>query len=254
MFASANLINPTLEPPGPVEYSWGRQPDPPPCSCVECAQQYRKLDEQFDTPWVYTGAINNGKADAVCNEMIQSINDNRAFLQHQLAIRASDIAKRWKKKTWKNRESLLKTADPEMYDGKWHEGHISYEARYGSWLTEARKHQHIHLLPYMSLESLKEDPSRLIKLLQLRAKHSPADLAVHDNRRLTFAWTAGILKTTFNASAIVMYGQHYGSLVSAVSYSEWISFLRSVSGALVYDVPMLLEHSALLLKLPEEVY
>ncbi|KUJ09817.1 uncharacterized protein LY89DRAFT_761570, partial [Mollisia scopiformis] len=157
--------------------------------------------------------ISNEKAEVACTEMIQSINDNRAFLQHELTLRGEGIARRWRKKTLKNREGLLKTVDPEMYDRKWHEGHIGYEARYDNWLIEARKYQNLHLLPYMSLENLKEDPSRLIKLLQLRTKYSPADLAAADNRRLSFGWTTGILETAFNGYAVVMYGPRYGSLV-----------------------------------------
>lgn len=133
-----------------------------------------------------------------------------------MTLRGSGITKRWKKKSLKNREELLKSIDPEMYVRKWHEGHISYEARYGSVMTELRKYQNIQLLPYMSLENLKEDPSRLIKLLQLRTKYSPADLAEADNRRLSYGWTAGILQTTFNRCAIVMYGPRYGSL------SPWV--------------------------------
>jgi hypothetical protein len=69
----------------------------------------------------------------------------------------------------------------------------------------------------MSLEILKEDPSRLLKLLQLWKKYSPADLAVADNRRIRFGWIAGILDTAFNGSAIVMHGPRYGTLVPWVS-------------------------------------
>ncbi len=213
MFASTNLRNPNLGPIGPITYTLGRQPDAPPCTCTECTQQYRTVDEQHTWLYVYKGAISNEKAHAVCAEMTQSINANRAFLQRELTLRGSGIAKRWKKKTWKNREGLLASVDPDMYERKWHEGHIGYETRYDNWLVEARKHQNIHLLPYMSLENLKEDPSRLIKLLQLRTKYSPADLAAADNRRLSLGWTSGIFETTFNGCAVIMYGSLYGSIV-----------------------------------------
>lgn len=217
IFASTNLRNPSDEPIGPVTYSWGRQPDVPPCACTECTQQYRKLDEQFNTTFCYQGAIGNEKATQVCAKMIQSINDNRTFLQRELTLRGSGIAKRWKKKTWKNREGLLKSIDPDMYDRKWHEAHISYEMRYDDWFFEARKHQNIYLLPYMSLKNLKEDPSRLLKLLQLWTNSSSADLAVADNRRITYGWKTGIFETAFNGCAILMYGPRYGSLVPWVS-------------------------------------
>jgi hypothetical protein len=213
MFASTNIRNPHLGPIGPITYTLGRQPDPPPCICTECTQQYRKVDEQHTWVYVYKGAINNAKADVACTEMISSINGNRAFLQRELTLRGLAIAKRWRKKTLKNRESLLKSVDPDMYDRKWHEGHIGYETRYDNWLVEARKYQNIHLLPYMSIENLKEDSSRLIKLLQLRTKYSPGELAPAENRRLSFAWTTGILETTFNGCAIIMHGPKYGSLV-----------------------------------------
>lgn len=111
----------------------------------------------------------------------------------------------------KSREAMLKNVDPEMYDRKWHEAHLAFDP--ATFNSEVRKHANIFLLPYMSLENLKEDPSRLLKLLELWTKHSPADLTVADNRRLTFGWTTGALEFNFDGCAIVMHGSRYGSLI-----------------------------------------
>jgi hypothetical protein len=104
-------------------------------------QQFRSSDQQLTWVHIYGTGISTDKANTTCADLIQSINDNRSFIQREQALRGWEIAKRWKKKTSKGREGILKTANPGMYPRKWHEPLISYEARYVNWLVEARKHQ-----------------------------------------------------------------------------------------------------------------
>ncbi|KAL2069446.1 hypothetical protein VTL71DRAFT_14125 [Oculimacula yallundae] len=218
MFTSTNIRNPSMVPIGNVTYTLGRKAIPPPCSCTECLGHYRSEQEQRTWIHTYTNVVNSTEADSICRALVVDISQDFEYLQQQMKLRASGISQRWRKKTVKNREALLKAVDPNMYDKKWHEGHIGYESRYGCWLIEARKQQNIHLLPYLSVENLKEDTSRLITLLRLRTTYTPAELAAADNRRLAFGWTTGILETSFNRSAVVMYGSQYGSVVPWVQH------------------------------------
>ncbi|KAF8858232.1 hypothetical protein BDZ45DRAFT_786060 [Acephala macrosclerotiorum] len=212
MFAQSNLRNPKTDPIGPITYSISNAYLPP-CECVECSQQYRSFPDQKKFLYVYSKSIGNAEAIRLCDSMVESINKDRLYVQQQLAMHRASIAKRWKKKTLKNREALLKSVDPDMYVRKWHEAWIAYESRYGSWWEEGRKHRNIHLLPYMSVENLLEDPSRIINLLHHRSMYSPSDLAAFDSRQIQFAWTTGVLETAFNKGSIVMYGERYGRLV-----------------------------------------
>ncbi|TVY82655.1 hypothetical protein LSUE1_G004513 [Lachnellula suecica] len=195
-----------------------RVPDNPPCTCTECAQQYRTVEEQEkDWPWTYAykSAFSNELADEVCTQLVESIKNDREFLQGEMKLRRSEIARRWMNETPESREGLLKSASPHLYQRKWHEPNIWYEQRYldTGYIFESRKHQYIHLVPGLSLDNLKEDASRLIKLLQLRTEHSPAELATSDNRRLSFGWRGGIVENHYNECAIALHGPEYGSLV-----------------------------------------
>lgn len=71
----------------------------------------------------------------------------------------------WKRKPQKNRDQILRAIDSDMFEKEWHQAVIVYDARHGTWFLKARKHQTTFLLLYMSLETLKEDLSRVVKLL-----------------------------------------------------------------------------------------
>ncbi|KAE8446320.1 hypothetical protein EG329_012067 [Mollisiaceae sp. DMI_Dod_QoI] len=232
MYTQRNLNNPdvTLNGRFTLVPRW-KHPDPPPCVYDECMQQYRTMKEQESAEWAYHQAIDKKEAADVCKKMVLAINDSRSYLQQQLAANGTIISKRWKKKTLKNREALLKSVDPGMHEKKWHEGHFAYENRYGNYAKEAREHRNIHLLPYMSLENLKEEPSRVIKLLHYRSRYSPPELAAFDNRQLTFGWTTGSFKTIFSDCCVVMYGDRYGDIVpwdrQAVHRGDIVGFPRA---------------------------
>lgn len=161
MFAQANIRNPSTAPSVIKGYGIGIGYRGP-CECAECANQYRTISAQKNLTLAYEKSITNEEATAICGKLIGRIIKDRLYVQQQLALHGMSITKRWKKRTLKNRETLLKPVDPNLYERKWHEQWISYESRYGNWWEESRKEKYsnIYLLPYLSVENLKENPSR----------------------------------------------------------------------------------------------
>lgn len=103
---------------------------PVPCVCAGCDKQYRSLGQQGTKLLMYTSAIDDSTAGAQCTESMRRINKNRAFIQREMNLRGKGIVKRWKRRTQKNREQILKSVDPTIHERNWHEAQIPYDARY----------------------------------------------------------------------------------------------------------------------------
>lgn len=109
----------------------------------------------------YSKPLSDEEAAAICADLASSINKDRMYVQQQLAMYGKGITKKWKEKTVKNRAVILKLIAPDMYENKWHEPEIQHQCRHGDqWWDTCRKQRGIHLLPYISIENLKEDPTR----------------------------------------------------------------------------------------------
>jgi hypothetical protein len=192
-----------------------------PCSCLdcpECSKQYRTFEEQKeDVALTYEECVSSSKAAEIAINFARQIEKDREYISTQLAIKGVGIVKKWKGKSIKSRELLLRKVNPAMYDKNWCEGHFAYEFRYSHYGVQMRmdqeKYRNICLLPYISVESLKANPSRLMRLLYNRTKYSPEDWVSYDSRMLNFPWTVGCFDLRFNKSCVVMHGAKYGQVV-----------------------------------------
>ncbi|KUJ15560.1 uncharacterized protein LY89DRAFT_783691 [Mollisia scopiformis] len=135
------------------------------------------------------------------------------------------------KKSGEKRKALLLEADPTMYP---HQCDIRFTEEFvntpeqrrslqsGVWdqndpdLTQGRArrpYRNICLLPYLNIESLKNDPARLLNIIYNRVKYSPKQWWGFDNYLLDKQWKIGSLSTPYNRSGLVTYGSRYGDLV-----------------------------------------
>jgi len=62
----------------------------------------------------------------------------------------------------------------------------------------------------MTIETFSKDGSKLLRLLQLRAAHTPEEWVSFDNRQILSGWLAGAFEEKLNAGCITMYGKSYG--------------------------------------------
>jgi hypothetical protein len=158
-----------------------------PCSCLdcpECSKQYRTFEEQKeDVALTYEECVSSSKAAEIAINFARQIEKDREYISTQIAIKGVGIVKKWKGKSIKSRELLLRKTNPAMYDKNWCEGHFVYEFRYSHYGVQMRmdqeKYRNICLLPYINVESLKANPSRLMRLLYNRTKYSPEDWVSH---------------------------------------------------------------------------
>lgn len=163
---------------------------------------------------------------------LEKMHDNLQYLKTVCEVNGTAIFKRWKNKSSEKRKALLLEVDPDMYPRQWANFHLGYEyavlnreeimpARAEGVYVDPdlsqgntrRPHCNIFLLPYMNLESLKDDPGRLLNIVQNRVKYSPEQWA-YDNYLLDKQWRVGTFATVYNNNCIVMHGFGYGKLTS----------------------------------------
>jgi hypothetical protein len=120
------------------------------------------------------------------------------------------------------RTGLLETHDPDQNQG-----------------LARRPYRNICLLPYLSLETLKDNQANLLTILYNRVTYTPEQWAPYDNYLIDKQWKIGALTTSYNGSCISMNGPEYGKLTpfskSAAHASDIIGFPR---GILVLEAQM----------------
>lgn len=160
------------------------------------------------------------------------MHENLQHLQSACEKSGGVIFKRWKKKSSEKRKALLLEVDPDMYSHQWSDirlraDFVPIENQMGigkagglfpdpdlTQGTTRRPFRKICLLPYMNLESLKDDPGRLLNILQNRVKYSPEQWAPYDNSLLDKQWRIGAFGTVYNKKCIIMEGPNYGKFAA----------------------------------------
>ena len=99
--------------------------------------------------------------------------------------------------TASERQAVLLQVDKEFYPHQWGEPLLSIESEETQTQIGLliRKSRAFALMPYLNLETLSEDPARLLSLLQLRTQHSPEDWAPYDSHKLQRGWDGGFYNT-----------------------------------------------------------
>lgn len=181
----------------------------PPCDCLECAEQYRSVDEQWSAiHCLYAGSMTGSEATALsrkfCTSLLVDLQVVRSFLQQHGEL----INKRWLKKSNTKRKSYLKQLRPNMYESQ-----NSFLDIHMDKCTDAmstRQYRETFLVPYMTIETLSKDGPKLLRMIYQRIAHTPEELVTFDNRQILSGWHAGVFEEKFNAGCITLYGKSYG--------------------------------------------
>ncbi|KAG4438579.1 hypothetical protein IFR05_005954 [Cadophora sp. M221] len=199
----------------------------PQCNCVECAQQFRTVDAQKNKTFGYREGLNDHEAKSRAAEFTNNITRDLQYLREQCTLNGNSILKRWKKKSKSERTNLLKLAMPNIFSNQWCDSllHAEYmqaveveSRKYGGMVDTdftkgryKRKYRERFLLPYVNLEALTTDPTKLLNLLYCRTKYSPEQWAPYDNFLLNGQWWQGAFDLTYNRGCVVMHGVNYGT-------------------------------------------
>lgn len=180
----------------------------PPCECPTCLDQWRSIEEQPQrAQYLYPGVVTDAKTAALSREFCTSIFEDLQKVDSILRLQGDPLRKRWLKKTNTKRKAYLQQLRPNMW--------VSQTAFLDIGMTtshdlENRQYRETFLLPWLTVETLARDGSKLLRLLENRVVHPPEAWVPFDNRQLEAGWTLGALEERFNAGCIDMYGKSYG--------------------------------------------
>ncbi|TVY60832.1 hypothetical protein LSUE1_G008594, partial [Lachnellula suecica] len=214
----------------------------PPCECATCRQSFRSMSQQIPpTGWSYSWGGCDDDDRTLAAGAVKSVREDLAYLRTQWSAYGKTIMNRWKKKSRDKRATLLKEADPTLFEKQWVAALFTSRQLDGTGQMDARKYRNALLLDYLNVDGLKSDPARLMGLIHNRTLYGPEEWALHDNEKLEWSWNGGLLDIDASNLCMIMHGARYGDLVvweaKAAHRLETIGYSR---GKLVLEAQMTL--------------
>ncbi|KAK5717500.1 hypothetical protein LTR17_016034 [Elasticomyces elasticus] len=186
---------------------------PPKCikNCRTCRGQYRSLTAQKSIiPRNYDGYCSDAEAAKIIadhkNDTMAKLAEARQLLQDH----GDTIKKRFEKRSPEKRGDLIRAAMPDMYPTKWLEAYYVFdefaEQKAGPQYRHLERvsRRKCWLLPYLNIETLINDPTKLLALLHLRANYSLEEFLMYDVERTKMGFEDHKLKIVYNPHAVVM--------------------------------------------------
>lgn len=182
------------------------------CKSVDCTVCF----EQFFLPLYEKRAAEKDQVHEVVNDqdaainlrnLVQNIEADRQQLIATVGWSGDTIIKRWKKKSKEQKTATLRKGGEQI-------AQKAVLTRLVEILgpLHVQKEPNAILLPWLNVESLLEDPSRLFSLIQHRAFHHPSSWMLFDSSQLDQAHLYGI-ELELNSKAVMMTEEKYGELV-----------------------------------------
>ncbi|KAF7920587.1 uncharacterized protein EAE97_011480 [Botrytis byssoidea] len=203
---------------------------------TECDAQYRILDQQPMDRMAYAEALNVHEAKTIAKSYADAIEDDVKYLHRMVAAHGNMIINRWRKKSRDKRTKTLQTAFFRIFPTKWNFVHDHYDHADITW-QPMREFREALLVPWLNLETLRDDSYKLLALLHARTKYSPEQWVAFDNHSMTTSWVTGALRTEYADCCVVIYGSNYGDITpwntTKVHQMDIISFPR---GRLILEV------------------
>ncbi|KAK6005832.1 hypothetical protein QM012_007474 [Aureobasidium pullulans] len=182
-----------------------------PCECKICKEQFRTMKQQYMDRYSYKTVVGPAAAQTSLAKLTSKINDDRAHLTKLCDKYGNTIISRWRKKSREKREAILLLADQTIENDSWFR--LRTEGQIDTW-QDLRKYRKCWLLPYLSIEALKANPSALLSLLHRRIFYSPEEWMPFDSAMIRQGWDAGLFDLEYCGKyGVIMHGVNYGKLV-----------------------------------------
>ncbi|KAF2171385.1 hypothetical protein M409DRAFT_50831 [Zasmidium cellare ATCC 36951] len=169
---------------------------------------------------------------------IQTFVDNAArdwqHIRDRLQIYGDALRSKWKKLSKANRKALILQAQPDLSPNKSPEQRIMFEiekpekdSRIGilsTTLAQASvldlvpenlslQQRNAFLVPYLNIETLVDDQSRLLSLLHNRSVWTLEEWVPFDAEQMRMGFQRGFLAEKFSTKCVGMFGEQFGQLL-----------------------------------------
>ncbi|KAK5694020.1 hypothetical protein LTR97_009638 [Elasticomyces elasticus] len=206
-------------------------------TCTLCTEQYFPhglLEYKFARAMSYMHS--DADARTLTQTFVTTTDRNLAAVNAKVKEYGDVILKKWKRFSTQQRADIIRKAMPEAYPQNFaqvrmqydHERKISGALRRGvasmqlgdiarpqsvTLLKEHSALRKMHLLPYLDVQTLSEDPMNLLSILHYRSSSSPADWVLFDSEKLRVNFNSVNARHAYNPHCVVVYGKHYGKLI-----------------------------------------
>jgi len=182
------------------------------CRCVGGLSHFYAASLQKYYRWHYTKVLSDDQASNILGNYVKSTTDDQLFLVASVRHRGDEILHRWRKRSHRKREALLKLAEPDLPKTKGFIADLEYDNVDLRTLREKRRK--CFLLPYLDVQTLVKDPNKLIGLIHHRANYPIEAWVNFDHDQLRCSWSSGYLDVEYNPGCVFMYGPDYGKLTA----------------------------------------
>ena len=181
---------------------------PPTCpdSCRVCTIHYVAARWQTDDHYAFK--YSDEAARHIVQRCVQETQQNLEYVRRTLMEHGNALLKRWQKRSADKRAALLRRAMPEMQQHRFFETRFTNGTRPS--LQVDRKSW---LLPYLSVETLSQDGTKLLALIHARSAYSPAHWIASDIDSLRAGFDLAELKVAYNPHCVVVTVDGFGDLV-----------------------------------------
>jgi hypothetical protein len=144
------------------------------CDCTPCNDHFRTNDLQTKLQYAYFEAISNAEAHVRCISYAKDIQDHLGYLRDAASPNGITIINRWKKFNRDKRATIVREAFPSIFPDECSIPRIHFGHKKEGDFREA------FLLPWLTLDVLRDDPFKFLSLLHFRTKFGPEDWVAFD--------------------------------------------------------------------------
>jgi hypothetical protein len=198
------------------------------CACLNCLNHFRAPWQLPYDQWRYKNTLNDKQASDVLSGYRKSIFEDHEFLSTTIQRHGDRILSRRRKRSPLKRQALIEAASPGIPHSKGFIVDIEFNKIYLKIIRE--EYRKCLLLPYLDVQTLAANRSKLFGILHHRATHYPQEWVSFDYEQLTCSWTSGHFDVEYNPGCVHTHGVDYGTLAaydkSAIHRLDAIGFPR----------------------------
>ncbi|THY90378.1 hypothetical protein D6C95_06595 [Aureobasidium pullulans] len=212
-----------------------------PETCQTCVQHYLP-ESAVSNPATPRAMVAHSDSEAakITASYVDGIRNDRDAISAQLEMYGDLLLTRWQRKSVEKRASIVRTTMPEIharrFSNAWllYDNKRAFEAQYSTIDQKKFKsrgfeqcladqmqavqihhdsHRKQHLLPFIDVDTLSQDPTSLLALLHYRCNSDIADWVMHDSEQLIVGFNYTMGPPAFNPHCVIMYGTHLGRLI-----------------------------------------
>ncbi|KAK3632836.1 hypothetical protein LTR56_016159 [Elasticomyces elasticus] len=206
-------------------------------TCAICTEQYFPhglLEYKFAR--AMSDMHSDADARTLTQKYVTTTDKNLAAVNTRVQEYGDAIFKKWNRLGTQQRADLVRKAMPEAYPRNFAQVRMQYDnerrisgalpkgvasmqlgdiarSQSTTLLKEHEALRKMHILPYLDVQTLSEDPMNLLSILHYRSSTKPADWVLFDSEKLRVNFNSVSSQHFYNPHCVVVYGKHYGKLI-----------------------------------------